>query len=226
MTMPDIPQLFDCAPLRELVLPFRRQSISLLVVKDPWSSLAVDACDPQHDVYWGELWPAALAAADALLENAIALPPPGAGPILEIGCGTGLVTLATAISGGADVRVIAADRELRALDLVLENARRNGVGAQVSTLQLNWQQKYSGRHPLILAADCLYAPDACWQLAAFLRGALDPEFPGARAIVVDPGRWSAANFRFQARQVGFKVEKYTRQIPFLAAQGPIREIPV
>jgi predicted nicotinamide N-methyase len=221
--MPDsnIPELFEFIPLRELTLPFAFREISILVVKDPYSSLAADLGDPQHDIYWGDLWPAAVALADAIFDGSISIPEEA--PILEIGCGSGLAALAAALKGA---RVIAADRELRALDLAKENARRNGVADRVHVEKINWSQPYTRKHRLIFAADCLYQPDGGWPLAAFIRDTLDPD-PAAnsRAIVVDPDRWTARNFKFLAQEAGLKVSVHRRKIPFVAGQGPVQQVP-
>lgn len=211
-----IPQLFDDAPLRELNLPFEQRMLSLLMLQD--ARALHTEIDPGYDVYWGELWPAAVALADAIFAGAIRAPEQ-AGPVLEVGCGTGLVSVALAMSGA---KVIASDREFRALRLAGENARRNGVAERVATQRLDWREPYAGRHALIIAGDCLYQADACWQLAVFLRETLDG--PGARAYVVDPDRWSARNFGFQAQEAGLRIRTFRRRIPFVRENGPVREI--
>ena len=226
MAETEVPELFIDSPLHELILPFERQALSILAVKDPWSSLAFNPGDPQHDVYWGEVWPAAVTLAEAILCKEISIPG-GEDAVLDIGCGTGLVTVAAAIAAGPGTRILAGDRELRALDLTMENARRNEVSERVSVEQIDWAKEYPRRHRLIFAADCLYHANGGWPLAHFIARALDPD-PAAqgRAIVVDPDRWTARNFKFLAQEAGFNVRTYTRAIPFLAAQGPIREVPV
>ncbi|MCY3023443.1 MAG: 50S ribosomal protein L11 methyltransferase [Planctomycetota bacterium] len=220
--MPQIPSLIPNATLRELVLPFARQPIELLVVKDPWATLAANKDDPQHDVYWGELWPSGVALADAVLDGTIPLPD-GPEPILEVGCGTGLVSIATAIAGAAGMSVLMTDREPRALLLGQENAQRNGVAERVRGMRLDWSQKYDGQHRLIFAADCLYLTDAGWRLAVFLRRALS-RAPGARAVLVDPDRLTARNFSYVAREAGFQVRMFQRRVPFMVAHGPVREL--
>ena len=211
-----IPQLFEDAPLRELVLPFEQKTISLLVLQD--ARALHSEIDPGYDVYWGELWPAAVALADAIFAGAIPIPT-NAGPVLEVGCGTGLVSIALALGGAS---VVASDREFRALRLTEENARRNGVAENVSTEQINWKERCGRRHALIIAGDCLYQSDACWQLAAFLRDSLDGA--AARAYVVDPDRWSARNFGFQAQEAGLRISTFRRRVPFVREDGPVRGI--
>jgi len=224
VSAPEIPALIPNAPLRELVLPFARRRLSILVLQDPWATLAADGDDPQQDAYWGELWPSAVALADAILDGSVALPA-GPEPILDLGCGSGLAALAAAAVARPEQRVIAADREPRALVLAQENARRNGLAERVGTVRLDWTKPYAGRHRLILAADCLYRSEANAQLAVFLRSALcsEPE-ARARAIVVDPDRLTARNFSYVARAAGFEVRIYVRPVPFIAEQGPVRDL--
>jgi len=216
MSERELSQLFEDAPLRELVLPFAQKTVSLLVLKD--ACALHSEIDPGCDVYWGELWPAAVALADAIFAGAIPIPP-DAGPVLEVGCGTGLVSIALALRGA---NVVASDREYRALRLTEENARRNGVAEKVSTTRIDWKERTGRRHALIIAGDCLYQADACWQLAAFLRDSLDGA--AARAYVVDPDRWSARNFGFQAQEAGLRVSTFRRTVPFVREDGPVRGI--
>lgn len=212
----EIPMLFEDAPLRELVLPFDRQRLSLLVLQN--ARALHSSIDPACDVYWGELWPAAVALADAIFAGAIQAPK-SEDPVLELGCGTGLVSVALAQRGAT---VVATDREFRALRLTEENARRNGVSEKLSTARIDWKEPHSSRYSLIIAGDCLYHADSCWQLAAFLRNTLAG--PTARAYVVDPDRWSARNFGFQAQEAGLSVKTFRRRVPFVREDGPVREI--
>jgi predicted nicotinamide N-methyase len=216
MSAPEIPMLFEDAPLRELVLPFERQRLSLLVLQN--ARALHSSIDPACDVYWGELWPAAVALADAVFSDAIPLPKNG-DPVLELGCGTGLVSVALALRGAS---VVATDREFRALRLTEENARRNGVSEKLSTARIDWKEPHATKHALIIAGDCLYHADSCWQLAAFLRNTLAG--PHARAYVVDPDRWCARNFGFQAQEAGLSVKTFRRRVPFMREDGPVREI--
>ena len=216
MSAPEIPMLFEDAPLRELVLPFELQKISLLVLQN--ARALHSSIDPACDVYWGELWPAAVALADAVFAGAIPLPKNG-DPVLELGCGTGLVSIALALRGA---KVVATDREFRALRLTEENARRNGVSEKLLTARIDWKEPPASRHSLIIAGDCLYHAESCWQLAAFLRNTLAG--PHARAYVVDPDRWSARNFGFQAQEAGLRVKTFRRRVPFVSEDGPVREI--
>jgi SAM-dependent methyltransferase len=157
--------------------------------------------------------------ADALLAGEIPLPP-GPAPILELGCGVGLASVAAALAGAGRARVLATDREPRALKLTAANAARNEVAAWVQTQQLDWTEGYPARHRLILAADCLYAPDAGQEVLKFLGQGLERDHgAAARAIIVDPDRWSARDFGLLARQAGFRVRAWRRPVPFSFSLG-------
>lgn len=219
--MSPLPLLFPDAPLREVALPFAPQTISLLLLKDATALAEGDTEYPNGDIYWGELWPAGLACAAGVLAGEIVWQR-GSAPILEIGSGAGVVSIAAALAMKLGLAprtpIIATDREPRALELIKANALRNGVAEFVSTEQLDWQRKYSRQHPLIFAADCLYRPDAGRQLATFLRQALTDD---GRALVIDPERWSARHFSLHAQQAGLAVKTFRRVAPFAGAHGPV-----
>ena len=233
-----LPDLFPGIPLREVTLPFSTQSVSLLLLKDPLDLIRDkpeepdDAAEPLEvsgntgEVYWGDLWPAALALGEALLDGEVWLPS-GNAPILEIGCGSGLVSVCAALAGKGEAQLVASDHEARALELAAANAGRNGVGKLVTTKQLDWRERYPEKHRLILAADVLYHPDAAWNICAFLREALDDDPRSeARAVVVDPERWSARHFSLLARENGLRVREFRRVVPFTGAQSSVRIAPL
>jgi len=202
------------------MLPFARRAITIGVLKDPYALLAGYPAGSQQDTYWGELWPSSITLADAILDGSLALPS-GPDPILEIGCGAGLATVAAAIAGG---RVLATDRDPHALVLARENASRNGVAEQVEYRLLDWRENCTARHGLILAADCMYRAGAAGEVAWFIAQALRSA-PGARAIVVDPDRLTARYFNFIAQEAGLKVRMFQREVPFVTTHGPVKELP-
>jgi predicted nicotinamide N-methyase len=94
--------------------------------------------------YWAELWPAALALAEAL--------PDVAGlRVCELGCGLGVPSLVAA-SRGADVT--ATDWAPEAIDLLAENTVRNGLALDAEVR--DWREPWAERFDLVLAADVLY----------------------------------------------------------------------
>jgi predicted nicotinamide N-methyase len=94
--------------------------------------------------YWAELWPAATALATAL--------PDVAGlRVVELGCGLGLPSL-VASARGADVT--ASDWAYDAVELLCENAARNGLVVRAEVR--DWREPWPERFDLALAADVLY----------------------------------------------------------------------
>jgi predicted nicotinamide N-methyase len=94
--------------------------------------------------YWAELWPAATALASALPDVAGLC-------VVELGCGLGLPSLVAAALG-ADVT--ATDWAPDAIELLLENAARNGLGLRAEVR--DWREPWPERFDVALAADVLY----------------------------------------------------------------------
>ena len=78
--------------------------------------------------YWAELWPSGVALARRVAVRSLR----GA-RVLELGCGLGLPSLAAALAGG---RVLATDWSPQAIELLEENAARNG--ATLETALVDW----------------------------------------------------------------------------------------
>jgi predicted nicotinamide N-methyase len=203
-------------PLTPVIVPFLSKNVLLSLPENPFA-LGDDLRSPDVNIYWAALWPSALALADALLAGEIQLP--AGGTVLETGCGTGLASIAAALSHPS-IDMFATDIEVRALELTRANAEANGVGARVRTGRLDWRSPVTQKYRTILAADCLYETGADTQLAQFIGSALEPG-AGSRAIVVDPERHSARNFQYVLREAGFQVRSYLRTVPFVTALGPL-----
>lgn len=100
--------------------------------------------DDEFLPYWAELWPAALALAEAL--------PDVAGlRVVELGCGLGVPSLVAAARGA---EVTAVDWAEDAIQLLRDNAARNGL--TVRSLRRDWREPWDARFDLALAADVLY----------------------------------------------------------------------
>ncbi len=147
------------------------------------------------DPYWAKLWPAA-----PLLAAAIVRSPPARGTsVLELGCGSGLVGIA-ALACGLDVTF--SDYVPLAVDLALENARRNGFSSSKGLI-LDWkapgdEEKYL----LIVAADVTYDRTNIDPLLNVLEERLAA---GGEAWFGDAGRGPAGEFVDRAVKRGWQV---------------------
>ncbi|HUE97099.1 MAG TPA: methyltransferase domain-containing protein, partial [Longimicrobiaceae bacterium] len=123
-------------------------------------------------------WPSARALAREVLE-AHTLP----NPVLELGCGIGLPSLAAA---WRDVHVLASDFYGDALLFTRTNAARNHV-AGVETRVLDWRYLPPNipAFPLVLAADVLYEARNVEPLASALERLVAP---AGEAWLADPHR--------------------------------------
>ena len=136
--------------------------------------------------YWAELWPAALALAEAL--------PDLAGlRVVELGCGLGVPSLVAARGGAA---VLATDACAEALELVERNARENGLDVTTACVNWNAPDELVARGPfdLVLASDVLYERQSVARLLALL-----PRL-SREAWIADPGRPAAGAFMKGARR--------------------------
>jgi len=146
--------------------------------------------------YWAELWPAAIALAEAL--------PDVAGlRVVELGCGLGVPSLVAAARGA---QVTATDWAADAIELLRGNAERNGL--ELTAEVRDWRVAWPERFELALAADVLYeqrnvepvlarlrelAPRALVGLAGrpyeaeFLRASGPVEQVAERVVLLTPG---------------------------------------
>jgi predicted nicotinamide N-methyase len=126
--------------------------------------------------YWAELWPSGVALAKAIAARSLR----GA-RVVELGCGLGLPSLAAALGGG---RVLATDWSGVALDLLADNAERNG--ARLRTAVVDWRAPgellEQAPFDLVLAADVLYEDRNLEPLAELL------PVLGGEVLLADPGR--------------------------------------
>jgi predicted nicotinamide N-methyase len=149
--------------------------LDLLIPRD--SEALIDEAAFEQDEfmpYWAELWPSALALAEAVGR---ARP---RGRVLELGCGLGIPSLVAAASGA---HVLAVDWSAHAVELLARNAQRAGV--PVAARHWDWTGEpaaLDGPFDLVIAADVLYEER---NIAPVLR-ALDAL--AGEAWVADPGR--------------------------------------
>jgi predicted nicotinamide N-methyase len=113
--------------------------------------------DDEFLPYWAELWPAATALAAAL-------PDVDGLRVVELGAGLGVPSLVAAARGA---HVTATDWSQDAVDLLRENATRNGL--EVDAERWDWRQPRTDRFDLVVAADVLYERRNVEPLLARLR---------------------------------------------------------
>jgi predicted nicotinamide N-methyase len=158
-------------------------SVVLSVLRPRSAEELIDEDDYARDErlpYWAELWPSALALAEA-----IAARPPAGARTVELGCGVGLPAIVASL-GGADV--LATDWYPEALEFTRANAA--ACGARVETMEVDWREPppalfARGAADLVIGADLLYEERNGAALAALLPRLLRP---GGRAIIADPRR--------------------------------------
>jgi predicted nicotinamide N-methyase len=172
--------------LVEETVPLRGAALQVLRPRDAEALLDDHAFEHEEYLpYWAELWPSGVALARRVGVRALR----GA-RVLELGCGLGLPSLAAALAGG---RVLATDWSPDAIELLRENADRNG--AELEMAVVDWAQPAAllERAPwdLVLGADLLYERRNVSPLLALL-----PPLLGERGELwlADPGRAPAGEF--------------------------------
>jgi ETFB lysine methyltransferase len=161
--------------------------------------------------YWADLWPSAKMLARSVVEEN------GRGKrLLELGCGSGLVSVAAVIAG---YDVMATDYYADALLFTRLNVQRNVNGGAIRTREVDWRDlpKGLGRFERVLAADVLYEPAHGDLIARAIYKTLADD---GWATVADPGRMSRDAFVEKARELGLRVE-LTRKSKF--EEGEIRQ---
>jgi predicted nicotinamide N-methyase len=161
------------------------RGVALQVLRPRDSEALLDEHAFEHEEYlpyWAELWPSGVALARRVAGRSLR----GA-RVLELGCGLGLPSLAAALAGG---RVLATDWSPQAIELLEENAERNG--AVLETALVDWARPDAivERAPwdLVLAADVLYERRNVPLLLDLL-----PRL-GTEVWLADPGRAPAEQF--------------------------------
>jgi predicted nicotinamide N-methyase len=163
--------------LVEEVVPLADRELAVLRPRDADALIDEHAFEEDEFLpYWAQLWPSGVALAKAVASRALK----GA-RVLEIGCGLGLPSLAAARAGG---RVLATDWSPTAVELLQDNADRNGVALEAAVVSWTEPAALLARAPfdLVLAADVLYEQRSVPVLAGLL-----PRL-GGEVLLADPGR--------------------------------------
>jgi predicted nicotinamide N-methyase len=128
--------------------------------------------------------------------------------LLEVGCGSGLVSVAAAIAG---FDVTATDYYDEALRFTALNVLVN-TGHLIETRAADWRRfpHDIGRFDLVVASDVLYEPEH----AALVAAVIDRTLTGrGTAIIADPGRLAAPQFVEQCKERGMPAAIVDR-VPF------------
>ena len=135
--------------------------------------------------YWAELWSSSIALAHDIARRSLR----GA-PVLELGCGLGLPSIAAALAGG---RVLATDWSAEAVRATAENARLNGVELDAAVVAWSAPEPLVERGPwrYLIASDVLYERRNVDLLLALLPRLVDE---GGEVLIADPGRAPAERF--------------------------------
>lgn len=161
--------------------------------------------------YWADLWPSAKMLARSIIGER------GTDRrLLELGCGSGLVSVAAAVAG---YDVLASDYYSDALLFTRLNVERNVKEGRIRTREIDWRDlpKGLGRFDRVVAADVLYEPAHGELVARAISKTLaDDGF----ATVADPGRISRQAFLERAGELGLEVEM-NRKLKF--EDGEIRQ---
>lgn len=167
------------------LVAFDFREMTLLRPRKPEALIDEHAFDEDEFLpYWAELWPSAHALIDAL--DAIDL---RGRRVLEVGCGLGLPSLVAAVSGA---EVTATDWSPAAIDLLRDNAARNGVPVNARVWRWDADPGELGpAWPLVIGADLLYERRNVGWLLRALDGLLSA---GGEAWIADPGRPFADEF--------------------------------
>ena len=137
--------------LVEESVPLRGAVLQVLRPRDAEALLDERAFENEEFLpYWAELWPSGVALARRVAARALK----GA-RVLELGCGLGLPSLAAALAGG---RVLATDWSPQAIELLRDNAERNGAELELEIADWAHPEALLERAPwdLVLGADLLY----------------------------------------------------------------------
>jgi len=182
--------------LVEDTVPVGTLALSILRPRDSAALLDEEAFEHEEFMpYWAELWPSGVALARAIADRSL-----GGMRIVELGCGLGLPSMVAALAGA---RVLATDWSQAALELLGENAARNG--AALETMLAPWTAPSSlvRRAPfdLVLGSDLLYEARNVELLAVLLPQLAEPR---TEVLIADPGRPLTQRF-LEAAAASFRI---------------------
>ena len=160
--------------------------------------------------YWAEVWPSSIALAQWFSTRKIE-----SSPVLELGCGLGLLGISLA---GMGWRVQATDFIEDALIFAHHNASTNRVSGRHRVGYLDWRHPIGEPFDLIVAADILYEKKSHSILARLLRHLLAP---GGQLFVSDPNRPSAVDFVGLLKAKGYQHQSESLAANWLSSQQQV-----
>lgn len=179
-------------------------SLAILAAENSEPVLSPDT-DPDRIPYWSVLW----SSAPELARRLSGLREWQDVPVLELGCGAGLVGLAAAALGA---RVTQTDLFPAAAALARRNARRNGL-CSVRHVAADWRSwPLRVRWPVVLASDVAYERACHRPLLDTLRQCLSPD---GTAYFADPGRPMSLDLFALVEQEGWEVDMTPMESGFL-----------
>ena len=172
----------------------------------------IDEIDFERDErlpYWAELWPSSRVLGEIVIGMT-----GKSRTLLELGCGSGLVTCCASIAG---FDVVASDYYEDACRFARVNAARNGGGAQ--GLMLDWRALPAdlGQFDVVIASDVLYERPYGALVASAIGTALAGD---GVAYLADPGRVGREDFLTHLVPLGLTVRQ-KRDVPF--SDGAVRQ---
>jgi len=143
-----------------------------------WARMEADVGTVLDAPFWATAWPGGQALARYVLDYPTAV---AGRRVLDVASGSGLVAIAAAVAGAAEV--MANDIDPYALAAITLNARANGV--EISPCPGDLLDGDGGDAEVVLAGDVFYSDAIAKRMGPFLRRAAAR---GARVLVGDPGR--------------------------------------
>ena len=187
---------------RVVETPVRVLGRSLSILHPASAEDLIDEKDFERDErlpYWAELWPSARVLGEWILgqrsDNRT---------LLELGCGSGLVSTCAALAG---FTVTVSDYYDDAMLFAQVNASRNSAAAP-KTVAIDWRNLPSDlpRYDVVVASDVLYERTYGPVVAGAIAAALAP---GGVAWLADPGRVARDTFVRALSPAGLRVAERT-----------------
>jgi predicted nicotinamide N-methyase len=182
--------------------------IAFVHPRDPTALLDEEdiAADQAYPPYWAELWPSGIELAHAVSGHDW-----HDAPVLELGCGMGLPSIAAALGGA---RVLATDRSADAVVFAAVNAEHNGVAVETAVCSWDDPAPLVARGPwrLVLASDVLYGQRNIDELLDLLPRLVEAD---GEVWIADPQRPLTGEFLAAARARWATVATVPTRLPIV-----------